>query len=432
MDSNVSDLRNPDPVCATLGLAGAPDIWRATWARSIGGFVAGDLFFLKPEYVRGTCALLRIGPELSEKLARCAESVTADAGLQRLAWHLHWLASLSGIDAGVGQWPQLAPEAHPANALLYGLVVLAGVPRLLDINRARGIADEVTVETLSDLETWANDYLNWGGIYRLQSLGWLQHHLRGKLFKIVRLEYIPGQYGHPFRWYRNDTSGQVVGLAEDGLLLRPDGQFASADREEVREGLWRTRLSENVDTITGSPVAPQGRILGTTVTLDTNEWREVLRKGDPVMTVHIPSKGSMRSEDCGESFRQAVEFYQRHFPEVVFRAFTCTSWLLDPQFEQFQPAPPNICGFLREWYLHPVEGADDSQAFQRLFDLFGPYGQVRWGEVEAKTSLQRAALDFVEQGRKPRGGGSVLFAEDLDWGKAVYRNERQLDLIQWG
>jgi hypothetical protein len=79
-----------------------------------------------------------------------------------------------------------------------------------------------------------------------------------------------------------------------------------------------------------------------------------------------------------------------------------------------------------------VEGADDSQTFQRLFDLFGPYGQVRWGEVEAKTSLQRAALDFVEQGGKPRSGGSVLFAEDLDWGKAVYRNDRRLDVIQWG
>jgi len=103
---------------------------------------------------------------------------------------------------------------------------------------------------------------------------------------------------------------------------------------------------------------------------------------------------------------------------------------VDPQFEQFSPPPANICAFLREWYLHPVEGADDAQPFQRLFDLFGPYGQVRWGEVEPKTSLQRAAVEFVKQGGHLRSGGSVLFAEDLDWGKAVYRNERKADFIE--
>jgi len=428
--NNTLDLRNADAVCALLGLSEAPEIWRRSWPQSAGSYTPGGVFFLAPEYVAETCATLRICPELAEALAACAASVAAEGGLERLVWHLHWLISWSGIDPQVGSWPALEPEGHPAKALLYGLVVLAGLPRLLEINGRRGIDPEDTIETLSDLQTWATDHLNQRGVWRLVSLGWMQHHLRGHLFKLGRLEYIPGKYDQPFRWYRQVDSGEVIALAEADLLLRADGQFASADGGEVREGLWKTRFVETVENVTGSPVSPWGQVLAETVTLQSGEWLEILRPGDPVMTVHIPSKGSMGSEECGASFRQAVAFYQRHFPEVVYRGFTCHSWLLDPQFEQFSPPPGNICAFLGEWYLHPVEGANDAQAFQRMFDLFGPYGQVRWGEVEAKTSLQRAAVEYVAAGGHPRCGGSVLFAEDLDWGKAVYRNERKADLIQ--
>lgn len=422
--NNTLDLRNPDAVCALLGLTEAPEIWRRSWPQSAGSFVPGGVFFLTPEYVAQTCATLRICPELAAALADCAATVAGEPALQRLAWHLHWLISLSGIDPAVGSWPGLEPEGHPANALLYGLIVLAGLPRALEINAARGIDPEDTIETLSDLQTWATDYHNARGLWRLVTLGWIQHHLRGQLFKLGRLEYIPGKYDQPFRWYRQVATGKVVALAEDGLLLRQDGQFASADRGEVREGLWKTRFVETLEAVTGSPVSPLSRVLPGPVTLSADEWLEILRPGDPVITVHIPSKGSMGPEECGQSFAQAVEVYRRLFPDVVWRAFTCHSWLLDPQFEQLSPAPPNICAFMREWYLHPVENADDAQHFQRMFDLFGPYGQVRWGEVEAKSSLQRAMVDFVKAGGHPRLGGSVLFAEDLDWGKAVYRNER--------
>ncbi|MEI6499806.1 MAG: acyltransferase domain-containing protein, partial [Armatimonadota bacterium] len=188
--NNCLDLRNADAVCALLGLSEAPEIWRRSWPQSAGSYTPGGVFFLAPEYVAETCATLRICPELAEALAACAASVAAEGGLERLVWHLHWLISWSGIDPQVGSWPALEPEGHPAKALLYGLVVLAGLPRLLEINGRRGIDPEDTIETLSDLQTWATDHLNQRGVWRLVSLGWMQHHLRGHLFKLGRLEYI--------------------------------------------------------------------------------------------------------------------------------------------------------------------------------------------------------------------------------------------------
>ncbi len=423
--TETTDLRNPTAVCAVAGLD-APDIWRNSWPQSARSFEPGRVFFLEPEYVADTCATLGIAPELTAALRDCAAAVAQDLALQRLVWHLHWLLSLSGLE--VGSWPAPPLEAHPANALLYGLVVLAGVPRLLQINGARGVAVADTIETLSDLETWATDYHTWEGVYRLHTIGWLQHPLRGRLFKLARLEFLPGAYGHPFRWFREAGSGQVIALAESDLLLRPDGQFASADGGRVREGLWKSQLVVTPEAVTGQPVSPWGHVLSQTVTLDTATWHEVLRPGDPVITVHIPSKGRMGPEECGAAFVQAVALYRDHFPEIATRAFTCHSWLLDPQFEQLDPAPGNICAFLREWYLHPAEGADDRQHWQRTFDLFGDW-QPKWLTAEPKSSLQRALVEFVKAGGRPRSGASVLFAEDLDWGQQVYRTTRKASVI---
>ncbi|MBU0607182.1 MAG: DUF5596 domain-containing protein [Armatimonadetes bacterium] len=425
--TDTTDLRDPTAVCAAVGLTETPEVWRLTWPQSARSFQPG-VFFVAEAFVRNTCAMLQYGEGVTGALLDCAALVRDDAALERLAWHLHWLVSFSGLDPQFGQWHLPAVSEVPAAAMLHGLVALAGVPRLLEINAGRGIPVEVTIDTMADLETWSEDYRAWSGTYQFPGFGWLQHHLRGTLFQIGRLEYIPGGYYHPFRWYRHATSGQVIALAESDLVFREDGQFANADGGAVRTGLWMTELRESDTEITGHPCTPLGAVLPKTVTLDTREWWEILRHGDPVMTVHIPSKGRMGPEECGASFRQAVEFYGRHFPEVVWRAFTCHSWLLDPQFEQMHPAPPNIVAWLREWYLHPAQNANDQQTWERTSDLFGK-SQPDWLNAEPRTSIQRALVSFVKQGGRPRSGASVLFPEDLDWGAQTYRAARHPGMI---
>jgi hypothetical protein len=288
---------------------------------------------------------------------------------------------------------------------------------------ARGIGLDVTIDTLSDLETWLQEYHRRHGRWNFTRIGWMVHHLRGRLLKLGRLEYLPGSYYHPLRWYRQRGSGKVLALVEEGALLRSDGQFASADGGEVREGLWRARLEETAGSVTGNPVFPWGKALPRTVVLDARDWHEVLRRGDPVMTVHIPATGPMDPASCGASFRQAVEIYRERYPELRYRAFTCDSWLLDPQFELLEPAPANICAFVREWYLHPTEGAAEGGTLQRLFDLFGS-GKVDLETAPRETSLQRAAVAFMREGGHLRGGGGVVFQDDLPWGRQVYRRER--------
>ncbi len=415
--SEMCDLRDAEAVVATVGLAEAPEVWRRTWPQSAASFAA-EPFFVAEEWVRTACAALRLSPEVTEALIACAAGVRESPALRRLAWHLHWLVSRSGLEPQINDWPRL--EAGPG-PMLYGLIALSGWPRLREIHAARGLDLEATLDTMSDLDTWTSDWHAWEGGYRFTALGWMQHHLRGRLLKLGRLEYLPGRYDHPFRWYRRGAGGPVLALAEDGLLFRPDGQFAGADGGEVRQGLWRSTFAESPGEVTGHPVTPQGQVLPETVTLDTAEWREALRPGDPVMTVHIPSRGRMDPESCGASFVRAAEVYSDHYPDIPYRAFTCHSWLLDPQFDQLDPAPPNIVAFMREWYLHPAEGAEEEQTWERVFSLFG-HRPVDWATAPQDTSLRRALVAFARQGGHMRGGGGVIFPEDLgDWGREMYR-----------
>ena len=101
-------------------------------------------------------------------------------------------------------------------------------------------------------------------------------------------------------------------------------------------------------------------------------------------------------------------------------AVTCSSWLLDPQFEDWLKPESNIVRFLREWYLAPRPGANDGQTFERIFG--GPVDDINTAPRD--SSLRRAILDHMKAGGRWRSTASVIFPEDINWGAQVYRNGR--------
>jgi hypothetical protein len=70
-----------------------------------------------------------------------------------------------------------------------------------------------------------------------------------------------------------------------------------------------------------------------------------LKKGDPVIEVHIPADGALSMEACEESFAMAREFFAKYFPEFEYRYFTCHSWLLDTTLQAYLKEDSNIIRF---------------------------------------------------------------------------------------
>jgi hypothetical protein len=62
----------------------------------------------------------------------------------------------------------------------------------------------------------------------------------------------------------------------------------------------------------------------------------------------------MDHDRCGASFRKAMEFFPRHYPEFQYKAFCCHSWILDTWLQSALPPTANMPRLQREVYLYPA------------------------------------------------------------------------------
>ena len=86
-----------------------------------------------------------------------------------------------------------------------------------------------------------------------------------------------------------------------------------------------------------------------------------LKKGDPVIEVHIPAGEKLSPEECKKSFDAAREFFAKYFPDYKWEYFTCHSWLLDPSLDNLMDGG-NILAF-RDMFDVTVD--EDSAAILR-------------------------------------------------------------------
>jgi hypothetical protein len=130
-----------------------------------------------------------------------------------------------------------------------------------------------------------------------------------------------------------------------------------------------------------------------------------LRRGDPVIDLHVPESGPLDPQAVDDSLARAGAFFPRHFPEHRARVATCESWLLDPQLARCLPPESNIVRFQRRFTAVPVALPVASGAFRFVFHADGieaadgtvPHDAL--DRLPRRTTLQRALADHV------RGGG---------------------------
>jgi GNAT domain-containint protein/N-acyltransferase family protein len=122
------------------------------------------------------------------------------------------------------------------------------------------------------------------------------------------------------------------------------------------------------------------------------------QRGGTAIGLHIPEAGPMTPQAVTASLDQARAFFPRHFPDEHYPAFSCGSWLLDPQLLEYLPADSNIVLFQQRFELEPYqppEGIDaDVEVLRFVFrTLTTPLDQL-----PRRTVLQRAVIDHLKAG----------------------------------
>lgn len=88
-----------------------------------------------------------------------------------------------------------------------------------------------------------------------------------------------------------------------------------------------------------------------------------LRKGDPVIDMHIPASGPLLKEECVQSVAMAREFFAKFYPEYHFDCFTCSSWLLWEGLSEYLGENSNILKFQKLFDIVETEKRDSIISF---------------------------------------------------------------------
>ncbi len=376
--------------------------------------------FLAHDAIAESSRLAGLQGEAIAYLQETATRIAEDPDLTRLAWHCHYLLSHSESypRGDVRTWPSLEGVLGKQAGGFYLLIALSGVPKARAFYQSRGIPERVALDTYGDTSLWARQHKERHGVWGITTyiLPWLFNHLSGDLYRLVRLQFMQRPFRQKLQAFRNCVTNQVVVLAAEGVRYRSDGQLDGTGGVSDPENGWTSRLLWDNNQVTGTPIHPTGIALKDEVSLPLDTYEHILGPGDYIIEIHIPGEIRMDFDACGDSFRMAVDFFPRYFPDRPFRAFCCGSWLLNTQFQDMLPGNSNIVRFQKEFYLFPIFSGGRS-GFERIFG--GDFRDL--SKAPRDTTLRRAVLDHLEAGGYLRGGGGLLFAEDLDWGAQVYR-----------
>ncbi|NOZ22799.1 MAG: hypothetical protein GXP25_17100 [Planctomycetes bacterium] len=404
-----------------LDITDTAEILAQGWDRSQEAMPAAAIPFLDGEFLREVCRQVYLPDNMTQAVVEAGGRIAADEALSSLAWYCHFRLAHEGMErVGVRDWPRLTSALDRDAGMFYVVVLLSLTERMRNIHKKRNIPEGIVRDTVRDLDLCMNkedfreDFGHWGISPRI--LGWLLNHWRGELYRLGRLQFIPDTWRDPLHVFRHRKEGVVVMLAGDGITFRSDGQVDGAGGVKDEAGAWTSTLTITDDEITGHPIHPKAYAIAEPIHLPRDEWQQELGPGDPVIAIHIPAGSPMDYDDCGDSIRQALDFFPKYFPDKPFAAFMCHSWILDAQFEELLPRTSNLVRFEKEMYLFPIRGGSEGT----IKTVFGRH-VTDIKDAPRETTMQRAFAAHIEGGGHFRAGGCVLFPEDFDWGSEVYR-----------
>lgn len=131
----------------------------------------------------------------------------------------------------------------------------------------------------------------------------------------------------------------------------------------------------------------------------------IVKKGDRVINMHIPSSGSFSEEKRLDSYKRAFEFFKEDFGGKPI-PMVCDSWLLYPEHREFLPEHLNIRSFMEDFTY--IEGATEDK-FENAWRVFGKDSAKAPDELPQETSLQKAYAGHLIAGGKTGSGYGVFF-----------------------
>lgn len=282
-------------------------------------------------------------------------------------------------------------EYNAYNGIFWLVVYISGMPNLIERYNKLNISLDIMVDSIKDLVLWVRNFKYRYGYFGIKTYPWLWYSFTGRLFRLGRLEFIPNFFGGNVSVYRSKKTGEVATLCYGGTEIRSD-RYVNGTNDVYEKNPSGTVFRYDYNNIVASRADEIGRIMPGLCYLDLDEYECVLRKGDNILEVHIPQGEKMAHDECSKSFEWAKTFFKEHF-NYDFKAFTCSSWLLDPQFGELAGKDSNIYKFGKRFTKIPSKC---DKGVWKMFVFDKDFGDIKNAPV--KTEFQRRVAELVLNG----------------------------------
>ena len=236
--------------------------------------------------------------------------------------------------------------------LLPFLVIITAIPKLHESLKKRGVPSDIIAQTLRQFEdcVYLTEERTGRPGYLKRYFDHMQGYIDEKLLNIGRLrfEMIPKLYGNI--WVLENTKGELT-ILFDGAEINSAGMLLGTPPACENQNSTHASVMETQDSFIGRCADSFGKCVKEPSEYPKSEWHLRLKKGDPVLGVHIPSKGALTKEACEESYARACEVFRNCYPEFEFKAFHCRSWMLDPKLRECLPENSNILAFQKKIHI---------------------------------------------------------------------------------
>ena len=134
-------------------------------------------------------------------------------------------------------------------------------------------------------------------------------------------------------------------------------------------------------------------------------YKNLLKKGDMVLSCHIPSSGALRENDVLESLKKAYEFYQAECMDGLL-PITCHSWLLYQPLEEVFADSPNVQKFRNMFDVIQNDADKTNEDFWRVF--YQEFSEETLKNAPTETKLQKRLKNYLLEGNTLGCGWGVL------------------------
>ena len=305
----------------------------------------------------------------------------------------------------LAQMEELGEQQGEQMGMLFAAMFLARYEQLEQVFARRKIPGKYKQGALMLYKQLLQKSKNFYGTFGLRGMYRSEYSrfLRADKYVLGRLTFEVTKFNPPYyAVYRDRETGDSIPVAQPGYFYMPNGRQKTDDYQGE---LFEPYLKQTGDLLECFTFDEKlGHLLPDAITFDLTRYEIALQAGDDILSVHIPENGPMTPELVDEAFAIAEEFFPAHYPEKTFRAYICSSWLLNTDFQKLLNPESNILRYQERFRIVTTS----TNWYSIYWHIFGIQQFIPHEQLQPKNRFQQTLLDWVRAGNTLYNGNGYI------------------------